>query len=92
MKKEKKNQPENFPNAGCIFKNPKKEMPAGKLIDLANLKGRKQGGARISNTHANFILNYNNASTKDILDLINIIQKKVKEKFNITLEKEIQIV
>ena len=80
----------SLPNAGCIFKNPSKE-PAGKLIDLCGLKGRKIGDACISQIHANFILNKGNARSSDVLKLMDLVKKKVKNKFNITLEPEIKI-
>lgn len=83
-------QDNSLPNIGCIFKNPAKE-PAGKLIDLCGLKGSGVGGAFISGRHANFILNRGNASSSDVLELIRLIQGKVKQKFNINLEPEIKI-
>lgn len=79
-----------YPGAGCIFKNPL-EGHAGRLIDSCGLKGRKQGGACISLRHANFILNQNEASACDVLKLMSIIRKKVKQKFEIDLEPEIKI-
>lgn len=90
IEKRKKSQPLNFPNAGCIFKNPG-GLSAGKLIDDAGLKGKKKGGAEISEVHANFIVNNGNAKASDILDLVYCARKTVKEKFNIDLELEIKI-
>ena len=78
------------PNAGCIFKNPP-GFSAGKLIDLCGLKGQGTGGSRISKKHANFIVNKRNARAKDILKLIRLIKREVKNKFNINLETEIKI-
>ncbi|MFA5402274.1 MAG: UDP-N-acetylmuramate dehydrogenase [Candidatus Omnitrophota bacterium] len=78
------------PNAGCIFRNPPQRY-AGKLIDLCGLKGRRSGGAFVSERHANFILNLSKASAKDVLGLMRIIKKKVKDKFKITLQPEIKI-
>lgn len=78
------------PSAGCIFKNPKGTQ-AGRLIDLCGLKGRSIGGASISKKHANFILNQGNARASDVLELMSLIRKSVKRKFNITLEPEIKI-
>lgn len=69
----------------------KKIISAGLLIDLAGLKGKKIGGAKISEDHANFIINFNNATSEDVLNLIKIIKKEVKEKFSIDLEEEIKI-
>lgn len=79
-----------FPSAGCIFKNPP-DGPAGKMIESAGLKGRSIGGACISDRHANFILNRNNASAADFLQLMRLAKKEVKKKFGITLQPEIKI-
>lgn len=67
-------------------------LPAGALIEAVGLKGYQIGGAKISEKHANFILNVKNAKAKDVLKLINLIKKKVKEKFKIKLKEEIEIV
>ena len=80
----------SYPSAGCIFKNPKK-YSAGRLIDLCGLKGKKFGGACISKLHANFILNLGGASSTDVLRLMNVARRKVKDKFSIILEPEIKI-
>jgi UDP-N-acetylmuramate dehydrogenase len=92
VKWRKNNQPISLPSAGCFFKNPDPEKPAGKLIDLAGLKGKCCGGAEISSRHANFIVNKNNASAADILALMDTIQETVRKKFNITLEPEVKII
>lgn len=86
----RKTQDTTFANAGCIFGNPTGDS-AGRLIDLCGLKGRKQGKAYISTRHANFILNRGNARSSDVLSLMGLIRKKVKNKFNITLRPEIKI-
>lgn len=79
-----------YPNAGCIFKNPRGHS-AGRLIDLCGLKGRKYGGACVSAKHANFILNRKGATAADILKLMRAVKKNVKNKFDIELEPEIKI-
>lgn len=79
-----------YPNAGCVFKNPK-GLSAGKLIDRCGLKNRHFGKAWVSAKHANFIINKNMASAKDVLRLMNFIKQKVKRKFGIELEPEIKI-
>ncbi|VEN75290.1 UDP-N-acetylenolpyruvoylglucosamine reductase [Candidatus Desulfarcum epimagneticum] len=79
-------------SAGCFFKNPEKGRPAGMLLDMAGLKGKRIGGARISEVHANFILNVGNASAKDVLDLMNMARETVYEKFNVRLDPEVKIV
>ena len=77
------------PSAGCIFKNPKSES-AGSLIDQCGLKGKQIGGARISQKHANFIINTGQARAKDVKTLIELIKKQVKDKFNIKLKEEVE--
>ncbi len=84
----KKNHPLDFPSAGSIFKNPE-EKNAWELIKRCGLEGKKIGGAQISKKHSNFIINLGNASSKDVLELIDLIKKQVKKKFNIKLEPEI---
>jgi len=88
MKKEK--QPLGCPSAGSIFKNPRK-YSAAELIEECGLKGRKIGKAKISEKHANFIVNLGGAKAKDVKSLINLAKKEVKKKFKINLEEEIQI-
>ncbi len=83
-------QPVGWPCAGCIFKNPKEGDSAGKLIEMANLKGESIGGAKVSDIHANFIINNSNATGADIMNLINRIQTIVFEKSNIELELEVR--
>jgi len=76
-------------SAGSVFKNPEGEYSAGQLIELCKLKGKRIGGAEISNAHANFIVNVDNAASKDVLDLIKLAKNRVKEKFGIDLELEL---
>lgn len=80
-------QPLNMPSAGSVFRNPE-GMYAGELIEKLNLKGYSIGGAKVSEKHANFIINNGNATGEDIISLINIIQKEVKEKYNVSLKLE----
>ena len=87
----KKRHPLNFPSAGCIFKNPSSDSrSAGELIDKCGLKGKTIGGAKISEKHANFIINTGRARAEDVVKLIKIIKNKVRRKFGIKLEEEIQ--
>lgn len=72
--------------------NQKGFIHAGYLIDKCNLRGKKIGGAQISEKHANFIINIGNAKQKDVLKLISLAKKKVKEKFGVSLHEEIIIV
>ncbi|QDU07860.1 UDP-N-acetylmuramate dehydrogenase [Gimesia aquarii] len=86
----KSNQPLTHQSAGCIFKNPR-GMHAGALIEQAGLKGTRIGGAEISDRHANYIINDENATTENVLDLINLAQNTVSEKFGVELELEIEL-
>ena len=79
------------PSAGCIFKNPK-TIPAGKLIDELGLKGTRVGAAVVSDVHGNFIVNEGGATATDVLNLIALLQKRVKESRGIELETEVQII
>ena len=83
-------QPLGTLNAGSIFKNTP-QYKAAELIDKASLKGLKVGGAIVSEKHANFIVNTGNATSTDILELIKIIKKTIKQKYNVSLEEEIHI-
>lgn len=80
-------QPLDMPNAGSVFRNPE-GLYAGALIEQANLKGYNINGAEVSQKHANFIINSGNATGKDIVSLIEKIQKEIKEKNNIELKLE----
>jgi UDP-N-acetylmuramate dehydrogenase len=84
-------QPLDYPSAGSVFRNPENNY-AGKLIEDIGYKGKKIGGASVSLKHANFIINSNNASGSDIVKLINEIKKEVKEKYDIDLILEQEIV
>lgn len=86
----KNSQPLNTKNAGCIFKNPR-GMSAGALIDRAGLKGTQLGGAVVSEKHANFITTEKGCTSTDVLKLIELIQTKVKDAFDVELESEIEI-
>lgn len=83
-------QPKGF-SAGSIFKNPPL-LSAGKLIEESGLKGFRIGGALISEKHANFIINDNQATSKDVIDLISLTKAKVYEKYKIKLEEEVRII
>jgi UDP-N-acetylmuramate dehydrogenase len=91
LERRKKTQPLNERSLGCIFKNPK-EKSAGFLIESCGLKGKSIGGAKVSEKHANFIINKNSATSLDVLRLISLIKREVKKKYKIELEEEILIV
>lgn len=80
-----------LPSAGSVFRN-HPSVPAGKLIETAGGKGLCVGGARVSEEHANFIVNVGGATAGDILDLIDMIRERVMKAHGIDLELEIQIV
>jgi len=87
----KQRQPWGFPNAGSVFKNPL-EQPAGMLIERAGLKGRRVGGAQVSEKHANVIVNTGKAKATDVLELMENIKEKVLEASGVRLEPEIKII
>lgn len=82
------------PSAGCVFKNIQKgeeKISVGKIIEKCGLKGKTIGGAQISDKHANFIVNINNAKYADVLGLIDLAKKTVKSEQGFDLEEEIII-
>jgi UDP-N-acetylmuramate dehydrogenase len=84
-------QPKDFPNAGSVFKRPKGHY-VGPMIEGLGLKGYAIGGAKISEKHAGFIVNFNNASGEDILTLIQEVQQRVLDRFGVELEIEQRII
>jgi len=86
-----KKQPKGY-SLGSVFKMTKENLPAGLLIDKAGLKGLNVNDAEISLKHANFIINKKNATDFDVKQLVKIVKQKVKEKFNITLTREIEYI
>lgn len=88
ISKRKELQPMSAPSAGSVFKNPK-DVPAGKLIDMAGCKGLRVGGAEVSKKHANFIINLGDAKSSDVKTIIRRVKNTVKEKFKVKLELEL---
>lgn len=84
-------QPYHLPSFGSVFKNPENNY-AAKLIDDMGLKGYRIGGAEISTMHSNFIINNSSASSKDIYELITVIQQKVLQKKGIYLQPEVRMI
>lgn len=80
-------QPLEFPSAGSVFKRPPNDY-ASRLIDAAGLRGLSIGGAKVSEKHAGFIVNFNRASALDIKQLIDRVREEVKAKFGVELELE----
>jgi len=91
LHKRNSTQPIGLASCGSVFKNPK-DTYAAKLIESSGLKGFCIGGACVSEKHANYIINQNNASAMDIEDLIAHIQNTIKDKHNVELETEIIII
>jgi UDP-N-acetylenolpyruvoylglucosamine reductase len=79
-------------SAGCIFKNPSKAIPAGRLIDELGLKGARRGGAAVSTVHGNFIVNEGSATAADVLELIEFIKARARAERGIELREEVEII
>lgn len=90
-KRRLESQPLEYPSAGSVFRNPE-GMFAGKLIEDLGLKGLIKGGAQVSNKHANFIINKENAKAEDIKELIEFVKTAVEEKYNVKLKVEQEFV
>ena len=88
--KRKDKQPLEYPSAGSTFKRPEGYF-AGALIEECGLKGKQIGGAKISEKHAGFVINYDNATTNDILELMDFVTKTVKEEKGVLLTPEVRI-
>ncbi len=78
-----------LPNCGSIFKNPEGNS-AGRLLDECGVKGLEVGGVKVWENHANFIVNHNDGTSQDVINLMREMQKRVKEKFDIELKPEIR--
>lgn len=91
MQKRKSRQPLEYPSAGSTFKRPEGYF-AGKLIEDAGLRGYSVGGAMVSEKHCGFVINYDNATATDVLQLINDVKIRVKEQFGVELEPEVKII
>lgn len=86
----KDKQPLNFPNAGSTFKRGNDYITA-ELIDKCGLKGYNIGDAYVSEKHAGFIVNKGKATSKDVIELINIVKQNVYKKFGVNIELEIEV-
>ncbi|ONG64743.1 UDP-N-acetylmuramate dehydrogenase, partial [Bacillus cereus] len=95
MKKKKdyrrETQPWNHPCAGSVFRNPIPHF-AGDLVEKAGLRGYRIGGAQISEMHGNFIVNTGGASAQDVLSLIELIKHTIKDKFDVDMHTEVEII
>lgn len=83
-------QPLELPSGGSTFKRPEGYF-AGKLIEDGGLRGLRHGGAQVSEKHCGFVVNVDNANCKDVLHLISVVQKVVRDKFGVELETEIKL-
>jgi UDP-N-acetylmuramate dehydrogenase len=91
LDKRAQTQPTGLPSCGSVFRNPADDY-AARLIEASGLKGKKMGGAVVSEKHANFIINENDASANDIEQLIHYVQQQVKEKQGVELQTEVKII
>ncbi len=90
MEKRQTKQPLDYPSAGSVFMRPKNNF-AGALIESSGLKGYTIGGAQVSKKHAGFIINIGNATTCDVLKLIEYVQETVFRKTGVSLKTEVKI-
>ena len=91
MTKRKTTQPLEYPSCGSAFKRPEGHF-AGALIEQCGLKGLSVGGAQVSEKHAGFIINYNNATSTDVTDLLRLVSDTVFEQTGVRLEPEIRVI
>jgi len=91
LERRKATQPLGLPSCGSVFRNPEGDFSA-RLIEAAGLKGHRIGGAEVSEKHANFIINRDKASAKDIEELIEHVRQTVLEKHGVRLVHEVRIV
>ncbi len=96
LQKRAVSQPLSWPNAGSVFRNPAPEenpsgLSAGQMIDACGLKGFQRGGAAISETHANIIINKGSAKASDVMELITLAKEHVRKMFGVCLELEIKL-
>jgi UDP-N-acetylmuramate dehydrogenase len=93
LQRRKERQPLGVPSPGCVFRNPVGvNATAGQLLDWAGLKGLRVGGARISPKHANFIVNEGGATSRDVLQLIDIARSVVLKYWGVELKLELAVV
>ncbi len=90
-KRRMESQPLEYPSAGSVFRNPEGDY-AGRLIEELGYKGYKNGGAKVSDKHANFVINYDHATGTEIKELIDEIHDKVLKEYNIDLKLEQELV
>ena len=91
MERRREKQPLEYPSAGSTFKRPEGDF-AARLIEASGLKGYTCGGAQVSEKHSGFVINKDNATFKDVLDVIDGVKKKVYEDSGVMLECEMLII
>jgi UDP-N-acetylmuramate dehydrogenase len=91
LAEKRRSQPLRIPSAGCVFKNPAGGAPAGQLIEELGFKGRRVGGAMVSELHANYIVNVGGARCSEVLELIDAIREAAAKARGVELELEIEI-
>jgi UDP-N-acetylmuramate dehydrogenase len=84
-------QPLSEASAGCVFRNPSEDLPAGRLIEELGFKGRTAGGAAVSEKHANYIVNRGGARCGDVLELIDAVREAARRDRGVDLELEVEI-
>jgi len=91
LRRRRATQPLAYPSCGSVFKRPPGHF-AGELIHRCGLKGQRRGGAMISHKHAGFIVNVNHATANDVWSLIQLIEKRVRQRCGVQLEREVRLV
>ncbi|SDB09824.1 UDP-N-acetylmuramate dehydrogenase [Desulfonatronum thiosulfatophilum] len=90
--RKKQTQPVTMASAGCVFKNPAPEQPAGKLLDQAGLRGFELGKMAFSDKHANFLVNLGGGSASDAFELLDMARERVWKHFGVALATEVRII
>ena len=89
--KKQQSQPVTAWSAGCVFKNPAPDAPAGRLLDEVGLRGFRLGGMAFSAMHANFLINEGNGTFAQAMELIDMAREKVSQRFGHALEMEVRL-
>lgn len=88
----KASQPVTMASAGCVFKNPSPDQPAGRLLDQAGLRGHRLGNMAFSERHANFLVNLGVGRSEHALELLALARRRVKDLYGLYLETEVKVV
>lgn len=91
IEEKKRMQPLGEKSAGCVFRNPRADLPAGRLLDDLGFKGARAGGAEVSGVHANYIVNTGAASCADVLELVDRMREGARREKGVDLELELEI-